>query len=344
MSKTKTMPGLSLNKGEVLSEGELDDAVHEVQLHALSLGMIPIAGIMSKRRGDGKHEVVGFGWNLLREGIPGIHGETGAIINMGRRPGGYRDLVATSSLSPCPFCQCCLALHLGAREIRILDAVNYKPDFEGYKEVGLNPTISNHPKIAATFRKWVRDPRNATIWNRDIGIWNRKHSPPFDVKRNRVRTKELMSIAHQKALEGLEAGEAPIGAVIIDAAGEVLGAGFPKILTNNDPSMVSAMSAWRACGAREHWKDKTLLLTCGPDHIAYSMFHIFNFGQLVVGSDRLFAGQLARVRQLGVPVHVMHERANDQRLSAWIEASSIARAKEYLGADFARAERHQPRR
>ena len=169
-------------------------------------------------------------------------------MNMGRRKGGYRDLVATSSLSPCPFCQCCLALHLGVREIRILDAINYTPDFAGYKKVGLSPVVSNHPKIAATFRKWVRDPKNATIWNRDIGIWDRKHAPPFDVKKNRSRAKEIMSIANQKAIEGLAAGEAPIGAVIVDAQGEIIGAGHPKIVTNNDPSMVAAMSAWRTCG------------------------------------------------------------------------------------------------
>src|SRR4051812_24344106 len=91
MSRQNQRPRFTLKRGEILSERELDDAVHEVQLHALGLGMIPIAGTMSKRRGDGKHEVVGFGWNHLREGIPGIHGETGAIMNMGRRSGGYRD-------------------------------------------------------------------------------------------------------------------------------------------------------------------------------------------------------------------------------------------------------------
>src|SRR5690349_3644453 len=107
-------------KGDVLTEPQLDDAVHQVQLHALELGMIPIAGIMSQRLADGRHKVVGFGWNHLREGIPGIHGETGAIMNMGRIDGGYRNLVATSSLSPCPFCQNTLAAHLGIREVRVL--------------------------------------------------------------------------------------------------------------------------------------------------------------------------------------------------------------------------------
>jgi tRNA(Arg) A34 adenosine deaminase TadA len=332
MGKRNPAINLSVKKGDILTEQELDNAVHEVQLHALGLGMIPIAGIMSRRVGDGKHEVVGFGWNHLREGIPGIHGETGAIMNMGRREGGYSKLVATSSLSPCPFCQCCLALHLGVREIRILDAINYTPDFEGYRKVGLSPAVSNHPKIAATFCKWVRDRRNATIWNRDIGIWKRKHAPPFDVKRNRSRTREVMAIAMQKAREGLDAGEAPIGAVVIDAQGEVIGAGHAKIVANNDPSMVAAMSAWRACGARDHWKDKTLFLTCGPDHIAYSMFHIFNFGQLVVGSDTVFGGRLQDVKKMKVPVHVMRDEQMEKELAQWEQNNPSSRVAEYLGA------------
>jgi tRNA(Arg) A34 adenosine deaminase TadA len=297
--------------------------------------MIPITGIMSERQPDGLHRVVGFGWNHLREGIPGIHGETGAIMNMGRLPGGYAHLTATSSLSPCPFCQGCLALHLGVKEIRILDATNYKPDFSGYAKVGLSPSVSEHPGIVRTFRKWVRDRKNATIWNRDIGLWKGKVPRVFDVKNNRQRTRDLMDLAHQKAIEGEQAGEAPIGAVIVDSAGEVIGAGHPKIVTNNDPSMVAAMSAWRACAARDHWKDKTLLLTCGPDHIAYSMFHVFNFGQLVVGSTKMFAGQTDAVRQFGRPVHILRDRAADEMMTNWLEREPLDRLREYLGADLA---------
>src|SRR5262245_34546916 len=113
---------MTLAKGDLLTERQLDDAVHELILHARQIGNIPIAGIMSERQPDGRHSVLGFGWNRLREGIPGIHGETGAIMSMGRRPQGYAQLTATSSLSPCPFCQCCLALHMGLKEIRVLDA------------------------------------------------------------------------------------------------------------------------------------------------------------------------------------------------------------------------------
>ena len=198
----------------------------------------------------------------------------------------------------------------------------------------LTPGVSEHRGIIETFGKWVRAPANQTIWNRDIGIWNRKHAPPFNVKRNRARTQELMSIAQQKAIEGLDAGEAPIGAVIVDAQGEVIGAGHPKIVTNNDPSMVAAMSAWRACGAREHWKDKTLFLTCGPDHIAYSMFHIFNFGQLVVASEEVFRGLTQRVDSLKVPVFTLRDATIDKSLVKWIKQTALARVQEYLGSRF----------
>ncbi|HEY7091406.1 MAG TPA: hypothetical protein VH518_25135 [Tepidisphaeraceae bacterium] len=328
------MNDISLNNGDILTEVELDDAVHMLVQHALGLGMIPIAGIMSERLGDGRHRVAGFGWNHLREGIPGIHGETGAIMNMGRLSGGYGHLVATSSLSPCPFCQCCLALHMGVKEIRILDATNYKPDFSGYAKVGLSPVVSEHREIVQIFRKWVRDRKNALIWSRDIGIWKGKHAPPLNAKQNRKRIAQLMDLAHEKAAEGLAAGEAPIGAVIVDSFGEVLACGHPKIVTNNDPSAVAAMVAWRACGARDHWKDKTLLLTCGPDHIAYSMFHIFNFGQLVVGSDGVFAGRTEEVRRLGRRTHIVQSNSGDLLMREWLRATSLGVVSEQLGADF----------
>jgi len=56
-----------LEKGDVLSERELDDAVYGLIQHALGLGMIPIAGIMSRRRSDGRHEGVGVWGGIICE-------------------------------------------------------------------------------------------------------------------------------------------------------------------------------------------------------------------------------------------------------------------------------------
>jgi hypothetical protein len=60
----------------------------------------------------------------------------------------------------------------------------------------------------------------------------------------------------------------------------------------------AAMATWRACRARVQWMDKTLVLTTGPDAIAFSLFKIFNFGQFVVLSDKVFVSHLSAVRAL----------------------------------------------
>lgn len=325
-------PSPAVKKGDLLTEEELDEAVHSVQLWALAKGMIPIAAIIS-RRVEGKHEVLGFGHNHLAEGIPGIHGETGALINMGRLPigpAGYQDLVATSSLNPCPFCQRTLACHLGIREVRILDAENYSPDLSSYP-ASLTPTIKHHPATARTFKTWVNDPKFALLWERDIGIYNHHHAAPLDLLKHRDRLQAALKLATLKAHQGLEAGEAPIGAVILDSHGQVIGAGHPDILHGNDPTAVAAMAAWRACGARDHWKDKTLVLTTGPDHIAYSMFHIFNFGQLAVGSADVFAGQYAALKSKFTRVTLLGDEGADALLKDWIAKTPPARVDEYLG-------------
>src|SRR5512146_306584 len=158
----------SISRGAVLNLPELDAAVYQLQLEALRGGMIPIAAILSRPLRDGRHKVLGAGWNHLAEGIPGIHGETGAIINMGRRAEGYAGLVATSSLSPCPFCQCTMVRHLGIREVRILDDLNYRPDKQSYAGLGVRAEALSHPAIERTFKAWLGTIKHRVLWARDI--------------------------------------------------------------------------------------------------------------------------------------------------------------------------------
>ncbi len=334
-------------KGQILTTAQLDDAVHTVQLEALHQGMIPIAAILSRRLKDGRHKVLGAGCNHLAEGIPGIHGETGAIINMGRRAEGYADVVATSSLSPCPFCQCTMVLHLGIREVRILDDLNYRPDKRSYAGLDAQVESLSHKPIETTFRAWLRTVENRPLWARDIGEFDGPVAAPFPLGSQQRRRQQVLALAHALAAAALTRGEAPIGAVVLDAQGEVIGCGGPQIIARNDASMVAAMSAWRACGAREHWKDKTLVLTAGPDAIAYSMFQIFNFGQLVVASDQVFPGLLPAVRALNrqpnprhsILVKVLRDTTSDALLERWISKAPPNLVREYLGADWPRFRR-----
>ena len=329
-------------KGQILTPAQLDDAVHAVQIEALNQGMIPIAAVLSRRLPDGQHEVLGAGCNHLAEGIPGIHGETGAIINMGRRAEGYADVIATSSLSPCPFCQCTMVRHLGMREVRILDDLNYRPDKQSYAGLDVRVESLSHKPIEQTFRAWLRTMKNRPLWARDIGEFDGPVTAPFSLGSRGGRRNYVLRLAHAAATAALARGEAPIGAVVLDAQGEVIGCGGPQIIARNDPSMVAAMSAWRACGAREQWMDKTLVLTAGPDAIAYSMFQIFNFGQLIVASDEVFAGYLPAVRTLNrhskrrcpIPIRVLQDRTSDGLLMKWLRQAKPSLVREYLGATW----------
>jgi tRNA(Arg) A34 adenosine deaminase TadA len=331
---------LAIKKLDIVSIAELDLLVHEIQKVALELGMIPISSIISREQPDGSHQILGGGFNLLRDGIPGIHGETGAIINMGRVAGGYKDLTATSSLSPCPFCQGCLAAHMGIKKVRILDNVNYVPDKSGYAAAGIKPEIVPSTKVEQLFQQWVRDPVNRILWNRDIGIPEGNRVAPYSPAHISVWDK-YVARANRLATEAMQHAEAPIGAVIVDELGEVAGAGFARIKTDNDPSKTAAVTAWRNCGSRNDWGSHTLVLSAGPDQIAYSMFKIFGFGQLVVGSNLNFAGQTQAVSELrhtrnnlSIPVHILGDRSSDGLLEKWRKSTDRVEIEEYLGVDF----------
>lgn len=328
---------MHFEKNDIITTAELDRLVYDIQKVALGKEMIPISSVISRELSDGRHQVLGAGHNQLRDGIPGVHGETGAIINMGRVEGGYQSLTATSSLSPCPFCQCCLARHMGIKKIRILDDVNYVPDRADFAAAGIVPEVVPNKKIEELFKTWVEDPDNRIIWNRDIGIPEGSRLGPY-LPSDKDAWIKYVRRANRLAAEAFETGEAPIGAVIVDRFGEVAGAGHAEIKSENDPSKTAAVTAWRNCGSRNDWGSYSLVLSAGADHIAYSMFKIFGFGQLVVASDSNFAGQTKAVSQLRhsrdklpIPVHVLGEGGADELLIEWRKKTEREEIAEYLG-------------
>jgi len=66
-----------------------------------------------------------------------------------------------------------------------------------------------------------------------------------------VRSDEFyMHRALDQARLGLAAGEVPVGAVVVDAAGEIVGAGFNAPVGCHDPSAHAEVQALRDAGAR----------------------------------------------------------------------------------------------
>ncbi|WP_299235753.1 tRNA adenosine(34) deaminase TadA [uncultured Halomonas sp.] len=59
-----------------------------------------------------------------------------------------------------------------------------------------------------------------------------------------------MHRALDQARSGLAAGEVPVGAVVVDAAGEILGVGYNAPVGGHDPSAHAEIRALRDAGAR----------------------------------------------------------------------------------------------
>ncbi len=59
-----------------------------------------------------------------------------------------------------------------------------------------------------------------------------------------------MHRALDQAREGLAAGEVPVGAVVVDADGEIVGRGFNAPVSGHDPSAHAEVRALRDAGAR----------------------------------------------------------------------------------------------
>lgn len=334
-----------------MTDLELDEALYQVQQLALALKMIPIAGVMSRPVSDGRSELLGYGWNRLRDGIPGWHGETGGIVSMGRIPGGYANVVARSTLSPCPFCQGCLPRQMGIKDVIILNGTDdYLPDQNAYRAAGMSPTVRRHEGIERIFADWVRDPKNDRLWKRDIGLTDDPRGLPFMPSQS-LDWQPYVERATRLAWEAFDAGECPIGALVVDEYGEVAATGNSEIIRANDPTKTAAVAAWRNRGSDNDWSRYTLVLSAGADHIAYSMFKIFRFGQLVVGSTSIYPGQTEAVKNLShansqiqapgfapgqTPVHVLQDRRCDTPLREWLQrgTTTLELAREYLGADF----------
>ena len=82
-----------------------------------------------------------------------------------------------------------------------------------------------------------------------------------------MNTKQLMSAALVLAKEAFDAGEVPVGCVITDETGAVIGRGRNRREENGDATAHAEMEAIRAaCARRGHWRldDCVLTVTLEP--------------------------------------------------------------------------------
>jgi cytosine deaminase len=110
-----------------------------------------------------------------------------------------------------------------------------------------------------------------------------------------------MDLAIEEARTGLAEGGIPIGAVITDADGNVLGRGHNRRLQQGDPTSHGETEAARHAGRRD-FTTAVLYTTLSPCAYCAELVLLLRIPVVVVGESRTFPGVPERLRAAGVAV------------------------------------------
>ena len=104
---------------------------------------------------------------------------------------------------------------------------------------------------------------------------------------------ELMGLALAQAREAEAIGDVPIGAVVVDGAGTVIGAGHNQREAGHDPTAHAEVLAIRAAAThRQSWRldDCTLVVTLEPCTMCAGAAVLARLRRVVYGADDPKAG------------------------------------------------------
>ena len=118
-----------------------------------------------------------------------------------------------------------------------------------------------------------------------------------------------MGLALEQARTAVGSGDVPVGAVVVDASGEVLGAGVNRREADGDPTAHAEILALRAAArARGEWRldGCTLVVTLEPCLMCAGALVLARVSRLVLGAWDPKAGATGSVWDVVRDRHVNH--------------------------------------
>ncbi|MGD8200814.1 nucleoside deaminase [Ornithinimicrobium sp. W1679] len=117
-----------------------------------------------------------------------------------------------------------------------------------------------------------------------------------------------LEVALAEARAGQAEGGVPIGAVLLDADGQVIGRGHNRRVQEHDPSAHAETDAFRAAGRRPHYRGTTMVTTLSPCWYCSGLVRQFGISRLVVGEARTFHGGHDWLAEHGVEIVVLDDK------------------------------------
>src|SRR5512142_762917 len=126
----------------------------------------------------------------------------------------------------------------------------------------------------------------------------------------------LLREALQEARKGLQEGGLPIGSVLADAAGRIVGRGHNRRVQSGDPTAHAETVCIRNAGRRRDWHTLTLASTLSPCAMCSGTAVLHRIRRVVIGENKTFQGREDWMRAEGIEV----VNLSDPRCIALMEA------------------------
>lgn len=147
------------------------------------------------------------------------------------------------------------------------------------------------------------------------------HRLPFTDRPGNPRHEELMRLALDQARLALDEGDVPIGAIVVDARGRVIGRGYNRREADHDPTAhaevlalreaASHLGSWRLDGC-------TLVVTLEPCLMCAGAMLLARLPYLVMGAWEEKTGAVGSV----------YDVLRDRKLNHWVEVHPGVLAEE----------------
>lgn len=131
----------------------------------------------------------------------------------------------------------------------------------------------------------------------------------------------LLAVAIAEARLGLAEGGIPVGAVLFDQQGKLLGRGHNLRVQEDDPAMHAETDAFRQAGRQRTYRDKIMVTTLAPCWYCSGLIRQFRIGKVIVGESRNFQGGIDWLRENGVEVIDLGNQECVQMLADFIRAN-----------------------